>query len=283
MPNRPDTFQSVITDAINDLAENGFDSADRVMYWQDRIRAAAEAGMVSTHRMEELLRGAMAQVYHRMVDRGGLARMHPGVERFTADRLRPALRAELDRRIMASAQLIKLNRKAAIDKTLQRFSGWATSVPKGGSDTVSRRAEKKTLRKALTQLPFEERRVLIDQGHKLQASINEVVARGGAALAVRWHSHWRQAGYDYRVEHRERDGLVYLLRGTWAVGDGLVRPGPAGWYEDVTAFAEEPFCRCYGTYIYALRDLPEDMVTKRGREAMAEAKAKVAAFAAGGV
>jgi len=33
-------------------------------------------------------------------------------------------------------------------------------------------------------------------------------------------------------------------------------------------------CRCYGSYIYSVRKLPEDMVTDKGREAMEAARAK---------
>lgn len=273
---RGDSYHDVLTEAINDLAANGFDSAERVAYWQARLREAAERTMASTAQMEEMLRESMAAIYKRLVDNGGLMRAHVGVSRFTVERLRPQMQAELSRRILASADLIRLNRKQAIEKTQQRFAGWATSIPAGGSKVVDKRDEKASIKKALSSLPFEERRVLIDQGHKLTASINEVVATGSGAIAVRWNSHWRQRGYNYRADHKERDGKVFLLRSSWARDGGLAKPGPDGYYDEITALAQEPFCRCWGTWLYNLRDLPKDMLTVKGADALAEARRKIA-------
>lgn len=275
MPNNAPTYFEVLTAAVNDMATFGFDSLERVTYWQARLREAMEASLPSPIEQERQLREALAAVYVRMVDRGQIARFHPGVGRFTLERLRPHLRAELDRRIMAAANLIRLNRAAAIDQTLRRFSGWSTSLPKGQIKTVAKREEKAALRKSLSSLPFETRRVLIDQGHKLTSSINAVVARDGGALAAVWHSHWRQAGYDYRPDHRERDGQVYLVRGCWANREGLVVPGAAGYSDEVTQPAEEPFCRCYFQYLYNLRQMPTDMLTKKGHAELERARALI--------
>lgn len=272
----PQSYNEVLTDAVADISANGFDSAQRIQYWQQKLREAAERSMLSMTQMEQQLREAMAAIYKRMVDNGGAVKFHQGVARFMIDRLRPQLHADLQRRIMMSADLIKLNRQQAIDKTLQRFSGWASSVPPGGTKTTDKVKQKQDIKKSLGQLPFEERRVIIDQGHKLTASINETIARGGAAIAIIWHSHFRQPGYDFRPDHKERDGHVYLLKGSWAQADGLIKPGPDGYYEDITSVAEEPFCRCWATYLYNLRDLPADMLTKKGGMALAAARKRIA-------
>ena len=150
-------------------------------------------------------------------------------------------------------------------------------MPAGGSRVTDRRETKYDVTKSLKQLPFEERRVIIDQGHKLTSSINDVIAKDGGAIAMRWHSHWREINYDYRKDHKARDEKVYLIRGSWAHEKGFVKPGPAGYLDEITQPAEEPFCRCYGSYIYSVRKLPEDMVTAKGREAMEAARAKVQA------
>jgi hypothetical protein len=258
------TFYEVITAAINDLAIHGFDSAERLAYWQEEIRVAAERDLTPTYKMEEQLREAMSAVFTKLVDKEGILKSHPGVPRFTIQRLKPQLHDELRRRILMSADLIRLNRRQSIDKTVQRFSGWASSIPKGGSKNVDKKEEKETIRKALSSLPFEERRVLIDQGHKLAASISHTIASDGGAIAVRWRSKWRQAGYNYREDHKERDNHVYLLKESWAKRAGLVKVNEDGYYENITAVAEEPFCRCFAVWIYSLRDLPDDMLTKKG-------------------
>ena len=272
------TFQEVLTAAVDDMAEHGFDSVERLDRWTEELRLAAGRVTTDPAQLEQMLRDGLATVYKRLVDHEGVLRHHPGVGRFTLQQVRPKLRAELDRRIMASASLIRLNREQAIDRTIQRFQGWATSIPIGGAADPEKAKTKKNVKKSLAQLPFEERRVLIDQGHKLTAAVSNIVATGGGAIAGRWRSHWRQAGYNYREDHKERDQLVYALRDSWAMERGLMRKGPNPYYDDITQAAEEPFCRCYIVWIYALRDLPRDMLTVKGQNALDEARAAVAAM-----
>ncbi len=271
----------ILNEALKDLEIHGFDSVERVNYWMMRLRAAAEATMTPTHQMERMLREALAGVYRRQVDQGGVLKMHPGVSRYTLDKVRPELRNELDRRIMASASLIKLDREREIEATLQRFYGYATSIPKGGTDQMDRGGESKKIRKSLSGLSFRERRVLIDQGHKLQSAISETVAVGGGAIAGVWRSRWREINYDYREDHKERDGELYVVRGNWAAERGLMKPAGRPYVDEITKPGEEVFCRCNYTWIYNLRSLPSDMITKKGQEALAEAKEKMAQLGAG--
>lgn len=265
-------FLDVLTRAIEDMAEHGYDSAERVAYWTAEIRRAALGTMRTTAQMEEMLRDAMNAVYRRQVENGGALKFHPGVSRFTLEKIRPMLRGELDRRIMASASLIKLNREEAIEKTLRRFQGWSTSIPVGGSAEPDKRETKASIKKGLASLPFQERRVLIDQGHKLGAAINATIAVGGGAIAAMWRSRWRQPGYAYREDHRERDEHIYLIRGSWAQEKGFVKPGEAGYSDSITQPSEEPFCRCTFLYLYHLRQMPETLLTKKGQEELARVR-----------
>jgi hypothetical protein len=268
-------FHSVLTAAVADLTEHGFDSAERVAKWMRLLREAAERSLVSAASLEQQLRDHLGKTFSRMVDQGGLLSRHPGVPRFTYDRIKPALRAELDRRIYAAADLIKLNREEAINSTLRRFAGWSSSIPAGGTDQAQRRKVKKDVRKSLASLPFEERRVIIDQSMKLISSISDIVATDGGAIAGVWRSNWRQHGYDYREPHKERDGVVYLIRGSWAHAAGLVKPGGGGFLDDHERAGELPFCRCFVEYRYALRDLPADMLTAKGKAALEHARAVI--------
>jgi len=269
MPDRLRSFQDVLAAAIDDILANGFDSQERIDRWSRALRAAAEGSMISSASLEDLLREGLAATYRRMVDQGEILKRAPGVERYTLEQIKPKLRAELDRRIAASANLIKLNRAEAVEQTLRRFQGWSTSIPPGGVSGEKKRAVKKTVRKSLAGLPFEERRVLIDQGHKLVASISEITATDGGAIAGVWRSNWRQPGYDYRDKHKDRDERIYLVRGSWAEQAGLVKPRRGwGYTDDITAPAQEPFCRCYYRWLFNLRDLPEDMLTTKGKQTL---------------
>lgn len=264
------TFFETLTRAVNDFVTKGFKSEDQLRDWLENLRKAAHDNLVSEAVMVDELKRSLRSVFIRLTQKGGLFKFHPGVSQYTIARLMPAMRAELDRRIMASANLIKLNRQSAIEKTLQRFSGWATSIPAGGTKSQDKPETKTKIRKALASLPFEERRVNIDQSQKLVSSIHQIVAEGSGAIAVKWNSHWRQRGYNYREDHKERDGKVYLLRGNWATQKGLVKVGEAGFFDKITSFGEEPFCRCYGTWLYNLNDLPDDMLTIKGKKALGE-------------
>lgn len=269
------TFYETITAAINDMSKHGFDSKKRLDDWVTKIRKAAVSSMIPKGLLERSLNATLQTIYKKMVTKGKIFEYHPGVSRYTVERLTPKMRSELDRRVAASANLITLNREQSIQKTLQRFSGWATSVPAGGTTQTDKVEVKDNVQKALRALPFEERRVCIDQGHKLISSINEIVANDGGAIACQWHSNWRQKNYDYREDHKERDGEIYLIKGSWAHKAGLVKAGDVGYYESITKPAEEPFCRCTGVYLYSLSQLPDNMLTVKGREKLAEVREKM--------
>jgi len=266
------SFRETLARAVEDLVANGYDSAERIAHWVAAIRESAARTITPGHVLTEGLRAMMSAVYRAKVERGGILRYHQGVERFTLERVAPRLRAELDRRIAASASLIRVNREEAIGTTLRRFAAWATSIPAGGSEAVDRRRVQENVRKPLRSLSFEERRVTIDQGHKLVSNISEILAVDGGAIAGVWNSNWRQANYDYRERHRERDGRVYLVRGCWAQERGLVKAGPDGYTDEITRPGEEVFCRCHYSWIHSLRRIPPDMLTERGREELARVR-----------
>lgn len=273
-------YARTVDEAVNFFAERGFASEADLKFWEEKIRRAAEAAMGPRAKMEDLLRDVLRAAYEKMLTPGVSVKLHPGIGRFTLEKVKPELRAELDRRIMAAANLIRIKRRTRIEETLARFSGWATSVPAGGSGETDKREEKAKVKKPLASLPFEERRVLTDQGHKLFSSLNEITATGGGAIAAIWHSRWRQPNYDYRPDHKERDLRVYLIRDSWAISQGLVKKAGLDFIDEVSRPAEEPFCRCSYQYLYALPALQRvapDALTKLGEAKLAAARAKVAA------
>jgi len=265
---KSESYFDVLTAAINDFVEHGYDDPSRVSYWSERLRQAAEQSATPPPIMDRMMREQLVAIYRALLEKGGLSKYHGRVDRYTLQRIAPRLRSELDRRILASASLIRLNREEAIQLTLKRFQGWATSIPAGGSEALRKQRTKAEVRKPMASLPFVERRVLIDQGHKLTAAINDIVAQDGGAIAAIWHSNWRQAGYDYRDTHKARDGKVYLIRNSWAHKASYVKPGKAGYLDEITQPGEEVFCRCYVSYEYAISELPLDMISKKGAEAL---------------
>ncbi len=262
------TFYEVLTEAVADIVEHGFDSQKRIDGWLVKIRQAAIGSLIPQHKLELMVRKNFVDIYQRMVVKGGILKHHKGLSQFTLDMVKPKLRNELDRHIMANAKLITLNREAAVETTLRRFAGWSTSIPSGGTKAADKLTTKTAVRKSLAQLPFQERRVAIDQGHKFISSLNRVLAVEHGALAGIWHSHWRRKGYNYRPDHKERDLKVYAVRGNWAFEKGLMKVGPDGYTDQITQPAEEVYCECFYQYVYNIQDLPEYMLTAKAKRAI---------------
>ena len=270
------TFTRTVREAVKFFLRNGYTSRQELEQWQAIIRQAAESETDDDYM--SMVSDRLRKTYDLQVSKAGALERHKGLSRFTLNYMEPKLRSELDRRILASADLIKLNRKKAIDTTLSRFSGWASSIP--SADSIALTGIQGTMRetaahiqKAAEKVDYEARRVMIDQSHKLIVNIDNIIATGNNAIAAEWHSHWRQPGYDYREDHKERDKLIYLIRGNWAQKNGYVKAGPAGYLDEITQPGEEVFCRCYVTYLYNLRSIPEDMLTQKGRKFLESMKA----------
>ena len=270
------SFNETLNDAFNDLSLHGFDSAARVEFWAQKIREAARGAMASPDQMDKWVRAGLGAVYKRLVDNGELLRMNKGVSRYTLEKVKPKLRGELDRRMAMSRSLIKLNRDKVIEEEVQRWTGWASSIPAGGSSQIDKKEEKDKLKASLASLPFKERRVLIDQGHKMTASLNEIVAVGGGALAGIWHSQWRRPDYDYREDHKERDKQLFVVRGNWAMEKGLMKLDGHKYTDEITKPGEEIFCSCNYSWIYNLSSLPESMLTAKGKEELARVRKEIA-------
>lgn len=280
MTPRPDelrdlNYAQVVSRAVENLSRYGYDTPERVDFWAEQIRLAAERGFTSEAEVENAVRGALGAVMGRATGPGALSRV-PGVTPFTLQHVQPQLRAELERRIAANVALIKLNRPQSVAKTQQRFRGWATSVPSGGSKDVPRRKVALELRKPLASLSFEERRCTIDQSAKLFSAVNSTIAEAGGAIGAFWHSHKNQRGYDGRPAHNARDGRFFLLKDSWAHEAGLVKPGKNGYTTDVEQPAELPYCKCSWQFVFSLRSVPDECVTARGRAALAEARGRIA-------
>src|SRR6185312_14119454 len=117
------TYHEVLTAAINDLLERGYVDAAQIARWQAALREAAEASLKGVDALDAELTRQLRGLYERLVDRDGILRYHGGVDRFTFNQLKPQLRQELDKRLLAARDLIKLNREEMMARQLRRFAG----------------------------------------------------------------------------------------------------------------------------------------------------------------
>jgi hypothetical protein len=261
------TFRALLMEALRYFAEVGFKSESDLQQWLTRLHAALERELPTDRYFKAQLSAALDRVFKREI-RSGIQKRIPGVSRYTLDRVAPHLRAELDRRIFAGIDLIKLNKAAATQKTLQRFSGWVSSVPAHGVPTTNFREIVQEIVKPVAQVKYEARRVAIDQGHKLSAAVAHTVAVGNGAIAGIWHDRGEfDHGYDARPEHLARSGKLFLMRDSWAMTQGLIAKRGVEYYDDLQdQVAVLPFCSCAMGWIMSPRDLPETLLTAKGRE-----------------
>lgn len=262
------TLADIIRQAVHDVVQNGF-SWDRLKLWQGRIEMALQIYRSTTSSERRISKGLL-DLFLRKTSPIALSKVHKGVDRITLSMIATRSRSLLDDRIMASADLIRLNRERSIARTLDRFSGWATSIPTTGSsqnvgETISHIA------KPLRSMSFEERRLFIDQGHKLISNVNHVIALQTDAIAGMWR-HVHQANYDGRPEHEALDGKWFVFKDGWAYREGFITKGD-GFIEEIEEMpAMAPFCRCWMSYSRGLRTVPVSLLTAKGRKAFEEAK-----------
>ena len=259
----------LLLEALKQFSERGYTSESELQQWLTRLHAALEFELPSDAETRKELAQALEVIFKRDVIRGGVQKRVEGVSRYTLDRIAPSLRAELDRRIFAGIDLIVLNKEAATQKTLQRFAGWVSSVPRGlGIPEPNTRSVASDILKPIAQLKYEKRRVAIDQGHKLSAAVSHVVAMGNGAIAGTWHDRGvEDRNYDARPEHLARSGKLFLVKGSWAMEQGLIKKGGLEYYDDLPDQAATlPFCSCYVTLVTSPRSLPPELLTVKGRE-----------------
>lgn len=258
---KPPTYDQIVRRIVKDASHNGVSGGmDDLMA---RLRHAAMDSFKPWPRVTNDVTRYFNTLYQREVRK---KRGQGDVQRFTRDNMSYRSKEILNSKIESSLSLIRLNREISVAEAEKRLVGWMSSVPPGGTDVDL--PDTKKIVKSLKQLPFEERRVIIDQGHKLTSSLNEVLSIEAGAIAAIWHSHVHQVGYNYRPDHAIRDGKVYLIRGSWADIKGLVIP-VHGYADEMTQPAEEPFCRCYYQYRFNLKDLPSNMLTQKAKDILA--------------
>jgi hypothetical protein len=97
-----------------------------------------------------------------------------------------------------------------------------------------------------------------------QLRATEAQALSNGAIAAKWRSSRYYEPYG-GTDHPERDHKIYALRDNWAMQKGLMQAGPDGYVDEITVPGEESGCQCQFVYLHALRDLPEAMLTERGR------------------
>lgn len=261
------TYYRVLSEAIDDVLSRGFVSADQIALWQARLKDAAENSLRAdaTSTLDRLL----DNTFSRLVGTRRLLKNHVGLAPAVFDGLRPRLSTELTKFKLSSSAFLKARREEALLGSLRRFGGWASSIPPGGVSDRSRLVLRAEIKKPLASLPLQEVQAVKAQEANFVVALNTIVATEGEALAGLWHSQWRRPGYDYRPDHKENDLRVFLFRDSWAQRSGLLRRGP--WADAQPIPGTLLGCKCHYVYFYTLESLPLEVLSAKGRAALAQA------------
>lgn len=255
-------FRSLLDRAVDEFREHGFRDMALVTVWLLLLSRQAKESFEPAKKTQDRIKKSLKQRFDSELKK------IKNVPATKLDLVRPDLNSELNRRIKATEDIITANRETTVDTILRRFQGWATSVPDGGTDAGKLRETVNEIGKPLTKITGDERRVVLDQSNKLAENVKHIVAERSGAIAGLWHSNFREPGYNYREPHKRLDvsGKIFTLGGNWAEEEGLMKPGAAGYMEDIELPGQLPNCKCSYIYLYSLAELPHNMLTKKGIE-----------------
>jgi len=262
-------LSDILQSAITDIAVNGYNSEITINRWLMRLQNSLKNYSAGLPQARSLIDKSMTNEFNRQFFdfRGNptskFLQRNRGIDAFTLQRLRPKAQAKLQERIIQNANLIVLDRDAAIADTLKRFQGWTVGqVAKQALTKTDVKEQAETILKPISNSPanFVKRLRVIDQNAKMVAAVNDVIANDGGALAMTWHQNWsanpREKGTSEKTNHKQFDGKTFIMRESWAVKEGLLKKGELPFYEDLgTTPGHEVYCGCTASYDYSLTAL----------------------------
>jgi hypothetical protein len=149
------------------------------------------------------------------------------------------------------------------DAMVQQF---LERVPMGGTkdkDTKSRITE---IKKELRPLAKWDRLFYVHKAMSFPAEVEFLFSLEGNPIAAIWHYNPidEQTDYPKTYDHKQRDDLVYAVRGNWAIAKGLMNAGPNGYLDEISRPSQEIGCMCHLQWLYSVSRLPTNMVTEKG-------------------
>lgn len=285
------TFFQVLNEAVNELLTNGY-TKERKDFWTRALKESIIHYLPTERQIKDKTNRHLTAVYDKSINKLSrvVGQRKEGTENeyygaFTRNNM-VGLERELESSIGKSLSLITNNRALMIQHMVNKFEGWASSVPVGkppekiGDKYVYNHGKKvwyrpgvdvkESIKKLARNEKYKVDRVLIDQTHKLVSNINDVFATKNGAIAAKWDITHTKTGvggrpYEHRPEHVQRDKTIFLIKDSWADQQGLVKP-VHGYTTDIEQPGELPFCRCSYVYIYNIKSLPEEFLTVKAKK-----------------
>jgi hypothetical protein len=139
-------------------------------------------------------------------------------------------------------------------------------VPMGGTKDKEIKSRIGEIKKELRTLAKWDRLFYVYKARSFPAEVEFLFSLEGNPIAAIWHYKPidEQTDYPKTYDHKQRDELVYAVRGNWAITKGLMKAGPNGYLDEISRPSQEIGCMCYLGWLYSISDLPTNMVTEKG-------------------
>ncbi len=139
-------------------------------------------------------------------------------------------------------------------------------VPVGGSKDKAAKGRIIEIKKELRYLVRWDQLFYTYKARSFPAEIEHIFVLAGNPLAAIWHYSDldEQGEYQKTYDHKQRNGLVYTIRGSWAIDEGLMTVGSAGYLDEINRPGQELGCMCSLRWITSVRQLPGTMIAAKG-------------------
>lgn len=199
---------------------------------------------------------------------------------------------QLNNRIDTALGLIVNHHQTYMLEIVNRYKEWfSIDTP----DVRGAKATPESFSKALSSFCLHDKEkfekhmkfVIKDQSNKLTASMDEITAREGGAIAMIWKTRNDKRvvgnpsgiypkGRPIHMNHYARNNKLFLVKGSWAIEEGYIKKTKdVDYIEDIPdGRPGEPIgCRCFRIDIYTLEDIPSEygfILTQKGKKKVGE-------------
>lgn len=275
--NQKEIFKKTL-DWIQDRIDKGiFDStsADLIEEAQGTLRSEI-SGYFKKIRNDKAIYNHINKSYSDFMKNAQLT--HKGITKQSINDLKPKFRKELEDRVKISFNLMKNQENELKQRIASRFINYMTI------DSEEVRGNGASKKSFLDFIDFSKEGgiaenhalfILEDQTRKFTRALDDIIARENGAIGGIWHNRGdkKVTGYPEGVnkptkahgDHWEREGVFFVFRDSWAFKKGYI---DANIYEKLEdgGVGVAIGCRCWLEYIYDLRDVPYNYLTKKGRD-----------------
>lgn len=226
-----------------------------------------------------LVNQRLKRAYSDFYTKDGFKKTNEGISKLKLSDLREDFKKELKKKIATSFNLIKNRDDELKQRLASRFLNWLTI---DSEEVRGKTASKQSL---LNFLDFAKENeiaedhakfILEDQTRKMIANFDLMVAEANGAIGGFWKNRGDKRvvgnpsglyphGNEAHGDHWNREGVFYVYKNGWAYQKGYVK---GELYENLEdgGVGVAIGCRCRMINVYDLRDVPKEILTKKGKE-----------------